>query len=227
MTENNNVMRFVCGGCGNGHDVETFARINVAERPELKARVKDGSLFVWECPHCGMHNLAKYQVLYHDPEERVMLWLLPEGALPETCISEVENALSLQIQSGDRSLDGYVLRRVKNVGDLIEKVNIFDSGLDDVVMEMCKYVTRMEIAGKEKDSSQAGAVMDAPFRFCGTGGADNEITLSFPLNGGMRGVSIGFNVYEDCRGILQRNPAVKPAKGFARVDAEWTEKFFR
>jgi len=38
---------------------------------------------------------------------------------------------------------------------------------------------------------------------------------------------VGFNVYEDARGILSRNPAVKPAEGFALVDQDWIEQFFR
>lgn len=228
MTENKgSEAQFACRGCGNVHKVAVYGRINVSEQPELKGRVRDGSLFVWECPHCGTHNLAKYQVLYHDPAERVMLWLLPAGALPESRISDVEQALSQQIGSGDSGLEGYVLRRVDDVGSLIEKVGIFDCGLDDIVVEMCKYVTRMELAEKMKDAAQAAELADAVFRFCRMDGADNEIMLSFPLGGQMHGVNIGFNVYEDCRGILQRNPAVKPAPGFARIDSDWLGRFFR
>ena len=43
----------------------------------------------------------------------------------------------------------------------------------------------------------------------------------------MQVVSIGFNVYEDCRGIVQRNPSMKPQPGFARVDADWVTAFLR
>ena len=37
----------------------------------------------------------------------------------------------------------------------------------------------------------------------------------------MMGVNVGMHVYQDCSGILERNPQVKPEDGFARVDAEW------
>ena len=107
------------------------------------------------------------------------------------------------------------------MGSLIEKVNIHDAGLDDVVMEMSKYITRMEIAGKLSDKEKAEAIMKAPFKFYKMEGADNDITLSYPLDGQIQGVVIGFNVYEDCCGILQRNPSLRPGKGFAKVDAEW------
>ena len=51
--------------------------------------------------------------------------------------------------------------------------------------------------------------------------------MAFPLDGQMQVVNVGFNVYEDARGILLRNPAVRPAPGFATVDAAWIEQFFR
>lgn len=216
-----NSFQTACSACGRLHEIAVPGGINVAEKPELKARVKDGSLFVWECPDCGTANLARCQMLYHDPEQRLMVWLLPDGALPESRLEAVEKALAAQVQE----LDGYVLRRVTDVGSLIEKVNIHDAGLDDRVIEMCKYVTRTELA--EKNRQRAADYIDAPFKFYRMEGADNELTLSFPLDGQMHGVQIGFNVYEDCRGILRRNPAVQAGPGFARVDAEWLARYFR
>ena len=217
----NNTIQATCTACGRRHDIEVPGGINVEENPELKSRVKDGSLFVWECPDCGTANLACCQTLYHDPGQRLMVWLLPDGVLPEDRLQTVEAALAAQVSE----LEGYVLRRVSDVGSLIEKVNIHDAGLDDRVMEMCKYVTKTELA--EKDRARAAAILDAPFKFYRMEGADNELTLSFPLDGRMQGVRIGFNVYEDCRGILSRNPSVQAGPGVARVDAAWLARYFR
>ena len=158
-----------CSRCGQLHEITLHSSINAMQEPALKASVKDGSLFVWECPHCGTANLARYACLYHDPQERLMIWLLPDGPVPET--ASVAATLD--------SLDGYTLRRVKDVGSLIEKVNLFDAGLEDTVMEMCKYVTRMELA--EKDRSLA----DIPLKFLRLDGADNELLFSYPKDGQM------------------------------------------
>ena len=212
-----NSLQATCSSCGRTHEVEAYGGINVAQEPELKDRVKDGSLFVWECPYCGAHNLVRSQTLYHDPDQRLMVWLLPEGSLPEEQLSAVEAALTAQAAG----LEGYVLRRVDDIGSLIEKVNLHDVGLDDRVMEMCKYVTKMELGAKDPD------ILQAPFKFFRIEGPDHDITLTYPRDGQMQGVRIGFNVYEDCRGILQRNPAVQAGPGFARVDAAWLAKFFR
>ncbi|MBR1706519.1 MAG: CpXC domain-containing protein [Bacteroidales bacterium] len=203
---------FHCFQCGQPHAVETWPSINVAQDPDLKGRVRDGSLFVWECPHCGARNLAKYQTLYHDPAERLMVWLLPDGQEPPAAVAEAV-----------QELDGYTLRRVRDVGALVEKVLIHDAGLEDTILEMCKHVTRMELA----DQHPNPALLDVPMRFYRLEGADHEITLSFPLDGQMQVVNIGFNVYEDARGILSRNPSVQPAPGFAEIDASWLRRYFR
>ncbi len=199
-----------CKNCNKQTEVELRQSINVALDPELKARVKDGSLFVWECPYCGQRNLALYQTLYHDPDAKLMVWLLPGQAQPPKAVADAV-----------KELEGYTLRIVREVGDLIEKVNLHDAGLDDTVLEMCKWVMRRELADKNPDAA------DAKLRFLRMEGADNELVMAFPLNGQMQVINVGFNVYEDARGILMRNPSVKPADGFAQVDAAWIEQFFR
>ena len=40
-------MNATCSRCGESHAVATYPSINVAADPDLKARVRDGSLFVW------------------------------------------------------------------------------------------------------------------------------------------------------------------------------------
>jgi len=201
-----------CSRCGESHAVTTYPSINTALDPDLKTRVRDGSLFVWECPHCGARNLLKYQTLYHDPAERLMVWLLPGDAEPPQAVADAV-----------KELDGYTLRLVREVGDLVEKVNIHACGLDDVLVEMCKYVTRLEMADAEKRP----ALQDASLKFFKMDGPDNDLVFSFPLDGEMKVVNVGFHVYEDARGILGRHPDIRPATGFALVDAAWLGQYFR
>lgn len=213
----------LCSKCGTSKEICTYPNINVREMPEMKAKVKDGSIFLWSCPECGQVNLTPYQTLYHDPDEKIMVWLTPEN-MPETEKAIVEShikALSKQLEEDKELLRGYVLRRATEAGELIEKINIFDAGLDDVAMEMCKYITKMELAGKESDPAKAKAITQARFKFYKVEGSDNDITLTYPINGTMQGICIGFNVYEDCRGIIKRNPDVIPTPGFSIVNAEW------
>lgn len=203
-------MQVKCTKCGSSFDAASYQSINVASDPQLKERVRDGSLFVAECPYCGTRNLLKYNTLYHDPHAKLMVWLLPEGFEPP---KEVEEAV--------KELDGYTLRRVKEAGELIEKVCIADAGLEDSVMEVCKWVTRQELASKYPEAAQA------PLKFLRTEGADHDLVMAFPLNGAMNVINVGFNVYEDASGILSRHPDITPSPGFAIIDSAWANSLFR
>jgi hypothetical protein len=183
----------------------------VSENPELKAKVRDGSLFLWECPHCGQVNLAKYETLYHDPSVKLMVWLMPEGEISESQM----HAITMHT----KAMGGYTLRRVNDMGSLMEKVLIRDAELDDVVLEMCKYVTKLEMVQKIVDQEKKDAFMTSVFHFYK---ADDEIiTFMYGQDGQMMGVNVGMNVYQDCSGILERNPQMKAAEGFEKIDAEW------
>ncbi len=204
-----------CSKCGQQHKVIVYSSINTAENPELKAKVMDGSLFLWECPHCGQMNLARYETLYHDPVKKVMFWLMPKGEISETQMK----AITLHT----KAMGGYTLRRVNDMGSLMEKVLVAEAGLDDAVLEMCKYVTKLEMVQKNIGAEQKEEFMASAFHFyrCEGEGDERLITFSYALDGQMFGMNIGFNVYQDCAGILERNPQMKPADGFERIDADW------
>lgn len=204
-----------CSKCGAQNKVTVYRSINISENPELKDKVRDGSLFLWECPHCGQVNLARYETLYHDPAAKLMVWLIPEGEISETQMQA--------ITMHTKAMGGYTLRRVNDMGSLMEKVLISDAGLDDVVLEMCKYVTKMEMLQKSVPAEQRDEFLATEFHFYRSEGEDENrvLTFMYAFDGQMLGVNIGWNVYQDCSGILERNPQVRPDEGFAKVDADW------
>ena len=204
-----------CSKCGQQTKVTVYRSINVSENPELKEKVKDGSLFLWECPHCGQVNLAKYETLYHDPAAKLMVWLIPAGEISETQMQA--------ITMHTKAMGGYTLRRVNDMGSLMEKVLIAENSLDDVVIEMCKYVTKLEMLQKSVGAEQKDEFMATTFHFYKSEGEGDEriLTFMYGMDGQMLGVNIGWNVYQDCKGILERNPQIRPTDGFAKIDAEW------
>lgn len=202
-----------CSRCGKKSKIEVYKSINTADDPELKDRVRNGSLFIWECPECHQANLAKYECLYHDPEKKIMVWLMPSGDLSETQMQAVSNHA--------RAMGDYKLRLVGDVGELMEKVLIFDAGLDDMAVEICKYVTKMELMSK-KNAGEA-SLADIPFHFHRI--EENEgvkyLVFIYPSDGRMMSINIGYNVYEDSSGILQRNPDIIPGGTFLKIDRDW------
>lgn len=196
-TKMERIEKVICTNCGNVNEIKAYPSINAVEEPELKSKALTGELFAWECPHCGRMNLARYPVLYHDSAERLIV-VLSETPLNAEVVPE-----------------GYTGRQVSTVGEFIEKIKIFDAGLDDIIIEMCKFVTLHEL-GK-----------DVELKFFKIDGADSEMTFTYPEKGQMEMLAVGFNVYEDCAGILNRNPHIKEAAhGLVNVGPLWLRNFF-
>lgn len=203
--EQNNIL-LSCSRCGEKTAVSVPRSLNVREQPELKEEVRSGRLFVRTCPHCGTPNLIRTPFLYHDPDLRLMVWLSDGNA-------ETERKMAAAVQA-EAGLSDYTLRIVDTPGDLVEKINIAEAGLDDIAVEICKYVTRQELG------------RDVDLRFYRMEGADHDLTLAYPEKGQMQMVGIGFNVYEDSAAILGRNPELKrKATGLVRVDRRWLAQF--
>ena len=106
--------------------------------------------------------------------------------------------------------EGLVCRQVSEVGALIEKVKIFDAGLDDLAMEICKEITCREMG------------QDLDLKFLGITGADGEITLTYPKDGQMQMLQVPHNVYASAQAILSRNPGLVP-QGLAKVDSNYVK----
>jgi len=186
----------ICRKCGQSFSFEMPEKVDVSADPELKDAVRSGKLFIAVCPACGEKTIANAPMLYSDPDKNLLI-LLSER--PVNSAGE---------------LPGYTARQVSTPGELIEKIGIFDAGLDDVVIELCKYVTLKEL-GK-----------DLSLKFVHLDGPDNDILFSYPDNGEMHLLKTGFNVYEDCAGIIARNTSLNDEKkGLVKVDGTWLSEF--
>ncbi len=174
-------------------DIRTY--IDVEADPAAKESLISGEFFLKECPHCGKRQLVEYPMIYVDRREKLLI-----------CLSDTS------LKADDMA--GFTGRLVSDAGSLIEKVKIFDSGLDDIAVEMCKFITLQEM-GRQVE-----------LKFFRTEGAEGDLVFTFPENGQMQLLSVGLNVYEDCRKILGRNPAVEEsATGLVRIDRDWLASF--
>jgi len=205
-----------CSKCGCRQELDIFRSINVSDNPELKQKVMDGSLFVWKCQACGAMNLAVHETLYHDKNNKLMVWLYPGGEVPASQLELISKQTA--------QMKGYCLRIVADVTSLMEKILICEEKLNDMVIEMCKWVTKLELSqnAKEKDADR---FLKLPMHFLKTDKEHNALVLGFPLDGQMKSCNIGMNVYEDCLGILQRNPQICQLSSFAKIDEDWIASF--
>ncbi|MBK0347728.1 CpXC domain-containing protein [Aerococcaceae bacterium zg-ZJ1578] len=112
--------------------------INTRRQPELKKKLLDGSLLMFECPNCGAKRRITTQVLYHDPDKKLLFFVAPTYATEHESINEQLQEL---IYSMRLSLDGYQMRIMLETADLMEKVQIFDFNLTDTEIELVKALT--------------------------------------------------------------------------------------
>lgn len=114
----------ICPQCGESQKYRLYASINAKDNPELKQAVLDETLFDWRCQRCSYFAAMAYPFVYLDNRAKYAICLTPGG--------------SGRAVEATGPLRGYAKRRVKNLAELKEKILIFDSGLDDVAVELVK-----------------------------------------------------------------------------------------
>ena len=151
------IKRIKCPKCGALHDFEIWVRVNTDLDPVLKGKVRSGELFRTQCPSCGQKIDVVYPCLYHEMEKKVMIYYAPgKKAMEDAAAAFDEGADAVEKERGfDPAGNGYRNRVVGSLYDLQEKIAIFDSGLDDRVVEICKV-----LAGSQLQESQPQAEFD-------------------------------------------------------------------
>ena len=150
-----------CPKCGQEREFIVWSSINVALNPEKKNELRIGALNRFTCEKCEETHEVNYPVLYHDPDHKFMVWLFGDA--------DDEKMRGLMV--GD-FLKGYRMRLVESRNQLVEKSHVLEAGLDDRILEMFKFVTRV---------SQSN-VPEGELLFAGTGtGQNDEKELQFAV----------------------------------------------
>ena len=97
----------------------------------MKEKVLNQSIFLYTCPSCGETFRLNYPTLYHQMENLIMIYLVSESEVEKTYeMFYGENALF------DFRTEKYLARIVMSPNQLVEKIQIFDAGKDDRIMEL-------------------------------------------------------------------------------------------
>lgn len=122
-----------CPICKRDHSAALYRRIDVSEDNKAKEKLLSGKFFHFSCPDCGYLSELHYGCLYVDRDIRLLIYLAEEK---ETEAVAERAAQDLPFWRQGDSL----LRVVRSAKDLVEKLRIFDGGLDDRLVEICKGV---------------------------------------------------------------------------------------
>jgi hypothetical protein len=125
--------------------------VNVTIDPTLKKSVLDGSLVKFRCVSCGDVSILAYDLLYHDMDRGLLIWL----KYPD------EDGSSRSVEAPEMNFggeNGYIHRTVRYYPELVEKILLADEGLDDWTIEFVKLEFSLKL----------GFDLADPFLFSGT-----------------------------------------------------------
>ena len=127
-----------CPNCGNPITINAYTSINVKLEPELREKVLSGKIFEYTCEHCYHHGHMGYPFLYHDPNNKFLIqYSAPQDAQKhlETFKNNYKN-----VKNVIPNLDEYRYRVVDQFALLGEKIEAFEHGLDDRILEITKIL---------------------------------------------------------------------------------------
>lgn len=74
------IEKVTCPSCHHEGDFEVWDSINTVLDPAMKEKVLNQSIFLYTCPNCGETFRLNYPTLYHQMEDLVMIYLVPESS---------------------------------------------------------------------------------------------------------------------------------------------------
>ena len=78
------IEKVTCPSCHHEGDFEVWDSINTVLDPAMKEKVLNQSIFLYTCPNCGETFRLNYPTLYHQMEDLVMIYLVPESEVKKT-----------------------------------------------------------------------------------------------------------------------------------------------
>ena len=134
-----------CPQCGAKHPFTAHGNINTAIDPQLREAVRDGSVFRFTCPDCGYSGLISHDLIYHQSEDQIMIHLVHSDEVAFECYKTLTDP-NVSDDFKELQNSGIMHRLVRSVNELLEKLAIFDAGMDDRLVEICKLFIYSELA---------------------------------------------------------------------------------
>lgn len=202
----------VCPMCGELGKAEIFTSVNTTAHPELREKVLDGGLFSWECPSCNYVARLTYPILYNDMKNRFMVYFIPKIDRFQLCDKELEEKYN--------NLRNISKRIVPDFNSFKEKIFIFESGLDDMAVELTKVAISQTVSKKLDNAEISEGYLSMYDRESNTMGftyfVGDERTPYVQ--------TARLEIYGKSKDIVDRLTVKdRKLKGFIKIDREWAE----
>ena len=137
-----------CPKCKRSFQVTAYRSVNTDLRRDLPEQIISGKFFEAPCPRCGFVAHLEYNVLYNDLKHRAMIWVIsPNSPTYESDLGEAKISLLTTRQMGG------TVRIINDITALREKVACLESGRDDRIIELLKFVLEQDFARKKPGQS--------------------------------------------------------------------------
>ena len=136
-----------CPSCGTVTEMTLWQSLTADDSPDLKDDLLKGKVNIFKCRECSQAALVPEPLLYTDANCKLMISFSP--CQPEKRAGLFEKIKEASRKSGELdTLEEYNLRFVTEYNELLEKILIFDNGLNDKVIEVIKLLVLMQESEK-------------------------------------------------------------------------------
>ncbi len=141
-----------CPHCGKTSEFTVWDSINTDIDPDMEKAVRDRSAFLFHCPECGDETYFDYGFLYHNMTSKIMIQYADSDEMAEEFLDAIKESENMEMLE-DIVNNDYTVRVVRSRNRLIEKLMIFDAGLDDRIIEIYKFMVLLKYQ-KEKEECE-------------------------------------------------------------------------
>ena len=153
-------VNFKCPKCTTNVEAEQWTAVNGEKNPQQKLKILEGTLFKAKCKKCGHESSIGYPMLYNDTKQNYMIWLVYDEQEVKH-VTDYFKKSKLEVSDSDDSdetVDSQCRQRiVMSPEALREKIMIFDSGLDDKMIEILKLAYAKEAQRTLRNDNIAAA----------------------------------------------------------------------
>ena len=196
-----------CPKCGQMSDVTVWNSITVKDSADLKQDLLVGKINMFHCASCSYSALMPTPLLYHDEDKKLLFSFSPcdDPVKEQKLYDDIKKTSQ---SSGElKKFEGYNLRFLTKYNDFLEKILIFDSGLNDKAIEVIKLmVLSQDLEKAEQRECHFGKIQNENLEFMIQDKIENQIyTSTVPkesydkiflqlLNSGMKPYSFDWEV---------------------------------
>lgn len=201
-----------CPKCGRDMGAHLYISINATNDPQFREDLLSGRLLSFKCEKCGYEARYTYPLLYNDMKRRFMVYLIPEIDRFQLEDRSLENDY--------RNLKGIRKRLTVDFNSMKEKIFIFESGLDDMAVELTKYAISEMVAKKHNLGRVSQGYLTIYNREMNTIG----FTFFIGENAEPFVQSARLEIYRKSMKIVNAICGNdKRLSGFIKIDREWAE----